>query len=107
MPWPGATTRRVYDSMGRLRQATRLKGIKDFSARDYGLHPITLDTWGPFIFLHLSRGPPALNTQSPPRLEASATRRAVPDLIGIEGWLGASAHSCCCLWQAGGCRRPA
>ena len=42
----------VYsDYEGRFRGATKLKGIKDFQAKDYGLVPIKLDTWGQFVFI--------------------------------------------------------
>ncbi|CAL5220057.1 g2008 [Coccomyxa viridis] len=40
-----------YDYEGRFRGATKLKGIKDFQAKDYGLVPIKLDTWGQFVFI--------------------------------------------------------
>ena len=39
------------DYEGRFRGATKLKGIKDFQAKDYGLVPIKLDTWGQFVFI--------------------------------------------------------
>ena len=39
------------DHGGRFRGATKLKGIKDFAAKDYGLEPIQLDTWGQFVFI--------------------------------------------------------
>lgn len=39
------------DHEGRFRGATQLKGIKDFAAKDYGLVPIQLDTWGQFVFI--------------------------------------------------------
>ena len=39
------------DYEGRFRGATKLKGIKDFHAKDYGLVPIQLDTWGQFVFI--------------------------------------------------------
>jgi hypothetical protein len=39
------------DHEGRFRGATKLKGIKDFQAKDYGLVPIQLDTWGQFVFI--------------------------------------------------------
>lgn len=36
-------------------KATRLKGIQDFSAKNFGLVPINVDHWGPFIFINLSQ----------------------------------------------------
>ena len=41
----------LADFEGRFRGATKLKGIKDFAAKDYGLVPIRLDTWGQFVFI--------------------------------------------------------
>ncbi len=32
----------------------RLKGIQDFSAKNFGLLPIAVEKWGPFIFINLS-----------------------------------------------------
>jgi len=31
-----------------------LKGIQDFAAKNFGLIPIQVDTWGPFIYINLS-----------------------------------------------------
>lgn len=41
----------LADYEGRFRGATKLKGIKNFKAKDYGLVPIRLDTWGQFVFI--------------------------------------------------------
>ncbi len=46
----------LTDLQGRLRKATRLKGIKNFKASDYGLHPICVDTWGQMVFINAGRG---------------------------------------------------
>lgn len=46
----------TYDLQGRLRKATRLKGIKDFKASENGLVPLHVDTWGPFVFVNASKG---------------------------------------------------
>lgn len=43
-----------YRLDGRLAKATRIKGIKDFNARDYGLVEIPVSLWGGhLVFLHL------------------------------------------------------
>lgn len=65
----------LADDKGRLIKATRLKGIKDFKASQYGLHPIQLDTWGHMVFIHLQGGrpPKAPGGESP---------------AGISDWLG-------------------
>lgn len=43
-----------YRLDGRLAKATRIKGIRDFNARDYGLVEIPVSLWGGHLaFLHL------------------------------------------------------
>eukprot|EP00775_Hariotina_reticulata_P012655 gene12655-12782_t len=69
----------TYDDRGRLVKATRLKGIKDFKASQFGLHPIALDVWGHFVFLHLQGG-------RPPPADALPHSTAAPD---VAAWLGA------------------
>ena len=44
----------TYSTSGRLTKAKRLKGIQDFSAKNFSLIPIALQQWGPFIFINLS-----------------------------------------------------
>ena len=39
---------------GRLRKATRLKGIEGFRAADNGLVPMLVDTWGHLVFVRIS-----------------------------------------------------
>lgn len=47
-------TQNRYRLDGRLAKATRIKGIKDFNARDYGLVEISVSLWGGhLVFLHL------------------------------------------------------
>jgi hypothetical protein len=66
----------VADTRGRLVKATRLKGIQDFKAGAFGLHPIAVDTWGHFVFLHLQRGGPV------------GQGAAVQAPLGVAKWLG-------------------
>ncbi|GAB5363725.1 hypothetical protein AAMO2058_000908400 [Amorphochlora amoebiformis] len=46
-----------YRNDGRLVQAKRLRGIKDFKARDNGLKPLQVDTLGPFVFIAFGEDP--------------------------------------------------
>jgi hypothetical protein len=85
------------DDRGRLVKATRLKGIKDFKATQFGLHPIALDVWGHFVFLHLQGGKPAAATAA---AAAAAGHEANPDqqqqqaaLPSVGAWLGESCLS--------------
>ncbi|XP_077868445.1 uncharacterized protein LOC100373430 [Saccoglossus kowalevskii] len=41
----------TYALSGRLKKATRLRGIKNFSARNFGLIPMMVKAWGPLIFI--------------------------------------------------------
>lgn len=66
----------VADTRGRLVKATRLKGIQDFKAGAFGLHPIAVDTWGHFVFLHLQGGGPV------------GQGAAVQAPLGVAEWLG-------------------
>mmetsp|Transcript_11861 Transcript_11861/g.24944 ORF Transcript_11861/g.24944 Transcript_11861/m.24944 type:complete len:440 (-) Transcript_11861:235-1554(-) len=43
----------TYALDGRLSKATRLAGIKNFKAKDYGLVPIQVEIWGSFVFAYL------------------------------------------------------
>lgn len=36
-----------------LQKATRISGIQNFSINEYGLFPINLATWGPFVLINL------------------------------------------------------
>ena len=52
----------TYDLGGRLLRAPHTEDIEDFDPDGFGLHPVGVDTWGGFLFLHLTpqAGPPAL-----------------------------------------------
>ncbi|KAL8096112.1 choline monooxygenase, chloroplastic-like isoform X1 [Apium graveolens] len=43
----------TYGLDGKLLKATRITGIKDFNVNDFGLVPIRVASWGPFILLNL------------------------------------------------------
>lgn len=44
----------TYSTSGRLTKATRLKGIQDFSPKNFGLIPIAVEKWGPFVYINLT-----------------------------------------------------
>eukprot|EP00891_Asterochloris_glomerata_P005610 jgi/Astpho2/5610/Aster-02862 len=48
----------TYGLDGRLQQATKLKGIRNFSARDNGLKPVHVEQLGPLWFFHLGKQRP-------------------------------------------------
>ena len=43
----------TYGLDGRLTRALRLKGIKDFKARDFGLKSVAVAEFGPLVFINL------------------------------------------------------
>jgi choline monooxygenase len=56
----------TYDLDGRLRKAPRLGAVKEFQRGQYGLRPIALEQWGPWIWLNFSPFPPPLAQQLEP-----------------------------------------
>ncbi len=44
----------TYDLDGRLLKAPHTEGIDDFPAAELGLHPVAVQTWGGFVFVHLT-----------------------------------------------------
>ncbi|KVI11819.1 Aromatic-ring-hydroxylating dioxygenase, alpha subunit [Cynara cardunculus var. scolymus] len=45
----------TYGLDGRLLKATRITGIKNFNVKEFGLVPVRVAIWGPFILLNLER----------------------------------------------------
>lgn len=63
-----------YRLDGRLAKATRIKGIQDFNARDYGLVEIPVSLWGRhLVFLHLDRVGKQASSQGPGAAEAASS----------------------------------
>src|SRR6267378_6300942 len=50
----------TYGLDGRLQVAREMDGTENFSKADFGLVPIRVDRWGPFIFANLDPQAPAL-----------------------------------------------
>jgi len=67
----------TYGLDGKLMKATKMKDIKDFKNKDFGLHEIPCTQWGPFVFLHF--GPSGTNEKRP-KEAASMTVQGLPDL---------------------------
>ncbi|KAM7274058.1 hypothetical protein ACFE04_028722 [Oxalis oulophora] len=64
----------TYGLDGALLKATRITGIQDFNVKEFGLKPIRVATWGPFVLLNLEE-------------EVSARLEIDDDLVADE-WLG-------------------
>ncbi|KAI4335339.1 hypothetical protein L6164_013993 [Bauhinia variegata] len=45
----------TYGLNGALLKANRIAGIQDFNVNEFGLKPINVATWGPFVLLNLDR----------------------------------------------------
>jgi choline monooxygenase len=69
----------TYALDGRLRSAPRLGRVEEFDVAQFGLQPIPLATWGPFVLLHFGPDPrPVAEAFAP--LEARIERGAVERL---------------------------
>jgi len=55
-----------YDLEGRLIGAPHMRGQTDFARKDYGLHPIRVDTWGGFLWVNLEPRGPSLQEELGP-----------------------------------------
>lgn len=55
-----------YDGSGRLARATKLKGIKDFSARSQGLPPLPVEQWAHHFTFMQARPMPASSAEASP-----------------------------------------
>ena len=42
----------TYGLDGRLTRANRLKDIKEFKTKDFGLKPMSVAQWGPLVFVN-------------------------------------------------------
>ena len=58
-----------FDTLGRLRKAVKMKGIKDFRPKDYGLKPIRCDTLGHLVMLDFGGQAESLSSQYGPAQE--------------------------------------
>jgi choline monooxygenase len=45
----------TYTLEGQLKKATKIAGIQDFKAKDYGLKPMKVKVWGPWVFIQLGK----------------------------------------------------
>src|SRR5271163_2219761 len=47
----------TYDLAGRLRGTPEFDGVADFCREDNGLTEVRIETWGPFVWVHLGEHP--------------------------------------------------
>ena len=72
----------TYDLSGRLLRAPHTEDVDDFDPAAFGLHPVAADTWGGFLFLHLTpeAAPPPLRSAIGPAAER-VTRYPLESLV--------------------------
>ena len=66
----------TYNLDGTLRNAPEMEGTEDFDKRCFGLIPIRVDRWGPFVFANL-------DLDAPPLREVMG---AIPDEVAAAGY---------------------
>jgi choline monooxygenase len=66
----------TYDLDGRLRAAPEMEATLDFDAADFGLMPVRVERWGPFVFVNLDDQAPSLTD----------TLAAIPDEVARAGF---------------------
>ena len=74
---------------GRLRRATRLKGIEEFKASRIALASIALEVVGPFIFAHLSPGSSNITSavaSAPPPPPSTAHLQQLHSILSPTGY---------------------
>lgn len=62
----------TYDLAGRLIGTPEFDGVADFRREDNGLVPVHVETWGPFVWVHLEPNPPPLAAFLAPLPEQTA-----------------------------------
>lgn len=67
----------TYGLDGTLLKATRITGIKDFNVNEFGLVPLKVATWGPFVLLNM---------------EKEAVPQEVDSNVVANEWLGGSSE---------------
>jgi len=77
-----------------LTRALRLKGIQAFRAPEWGLHPIHLDTWGPWVFLNFGGQ----------QAGSEGLQGSVEEWLGV--WFGGGLRGCVAVWAAWWGRGP-
>lgn len=73
----------TYRLDGRLTKATRIKGIRDFNARDYGLVEIPLREWGHLLFLKFHKGRDQRAADGEPRRGRGGSERELNEEVSL------------------------
>ena len=64
----------TYNLDGSLRTTPEFEGVKGFDPANFGLRPVRVDTWGPFVFVNLSPEGPSLAEWLGSEIDAKRTK---------------------------------
>lgn len=84
----------TYDLEGNLRRAPRLGAVKEFHRQQYGLRPIALECWGPWVWLNFSSQPGSL--QEPMR---SLEKHLSPASLEKLSHVSTRSYEIACNWK--------
>lgn len=84
----------VYDLDGKLRKAPRLGAVREFQRDAYGLKPIALDAWGPWVWLNFGASPTPLCHQLTP-----LTSRVDPSSLAALRFVCRRSYTLECNWK--------
>lgn len=84
----------TYDLAGRLRGLPEFDGVQEFCKEEQGLPPVSVATWGPFVFVHLGMPTTCLPDYLSPLPERSAA-------LGLEQmkFVGRKEYLLDCNWK--------
>jgi len=71
----------TYDLTGRLLRAPHTEDVDDFDPARFGLRPVAVDTWGGFLFLHLTPGEATTLRAALGEVPARLARYPLDDLV--------------------------
>ena len=84
----------TYELDGRLKNTPEFEGVRCFDKLQYGLVPVRVDSWGPFVFVNL-------NDESPPLHEVLGNIPGETSTIPIEqmGFFKRVDYQIACNWK--------
>jgi len=84
----------VYDLDGKLRRAPRLGAVKEFQREQYGLKPVDLEVWGPWVWINFTPNGRPLAKQ----LESLAARVS-PESLNRLSFVAQRSYDVACNWK--------
>lgn len=87
----------TYALDGRLTKALRLRGIKDFKAKEFGLKPIQVAAMGPLVFINLEAGKDC--TVELPEMFATVDQRLQEKNYNDMMWVRRVEYPMKCNWK--------